>query len=64
MMTGKKMAFIEPTKCKRHDDCPPEKECVAKAIKRDEDGFLYVETDCVGCAKCVKLCPERAITMI
>lgn len=64
MMTGKKMAFIEVAKCDFHEECQPEIQCVAKAIKREDDVYIYVDTECIGCGKCVKLCKNLAITMI
>jgi len=64
MMTGKKMAFIAMAKCELHQECKPQLQCPANAIKREEEDLIFVDTDCTGCGKCVKLCKNLAISMI
>lgn len=39
--------------------------CPAGAIKRDESGRLYADSNaCIGCRKCVTVCPAHVIEMV
>ena len=61
MLTTKKIATIDLQKCDSRKNCKSLALCPTKAIIRDEDGFLYVDTTCTGCGKCIKACVRRAI---
>ena len=60
-----KRAFINPNKCKICYECNPLLNCPAGAVSReDEEDPPYVETYCVGCAQCIKMCQYSAISMV
>ncbi len=62
-MNMMRRAVIDPEKCDGAEVCEPMGICPAQAIER-EDGFTYVNTECKGCGKCVRVCPKQAIKVI
>ena len=60
-----KKAIISETACDKSPFCPAKRVCPVNAISRK--GFtrpfnVDAET-CIGCGKCIKVCPQRAIIM-
>jgi CRP-like cAMP-binding protein/Fe-S-cluster-containing hydrogenase component 2 len=57
--------FDVPTTC-MHCTWSPEcvEACPTDAIRLGNDGFLFVNNQCIGCEECAKACPYDAITMI
>jgi len=52
-----------PVLCHQCQECLPEINCPAGAIKR-VDGCLVVGDDCVGCGLCVEACRFGAVKMV
>ncbi len=57
--------FDVPTTC-MHCTWSPEcvEACPTDAIRLGNDGFLFVNNQCIGCGECATACPYDAITMI
>jgi len=48
--------------CRHCEDAPCIKACITGAMKRNEDGVVYVdENKCVGCWSCILVCPHGAV---
>ena len=58
-----KQAFVDPERCLLCATCPPEEECLRKALVRENrDEMPWVDAyRCLGCMKCKAACPHRAI---
>lgn len=60
MRDGKPALRVEYSACRNCDDAPCMVACPTEAMRRREDGIVYVESDaCVGCQSCVEACPWR-----
>lgn len=60
-----KRAVIDAERCVKRETCEAMLVCPAGAIVReDEEEAPYVDTNCVGCGKCVKVCPHQAISLV
>lgn len=65
-----KKAFIDPNICDRSPFCPVKRVCPVGAITQEVKGFFGAGTPkvdpnkCVGCGKCVQVCPHRAVKMV
>lgn len=63
-----KVAVIDSTKCDRSPFCPAKIVCPVEAITQ-KTGFMTFEmpvihtSKCVGCEKCVRVCPMQAVSM-
>lgn len=63
-----KKAVLTRSKCDHSPFCPVKRVCPVQAITQKK-GFLkadYPEIDpakCVGCGKCVSVCPHGAVVM-
>jgi len=55
-----------PLACTQCDPAPCLKSCPIDAISRDEaTGALLVDNDkCIGCQKCIKVCPNGAVSIL
>ncbi|SES84300.1 4Fe-4S binding protein [Anaerobranca gottschalkii] len=60
------IAYIKPSKCDKSPFCPAKRVCPVNAIYFDEtiNSYKVDEEKCIGCGKCAKVCPQRAIEMI
>lgn len=64
-----KKAIINTSKCDRSPFCPVKRVCPVNAVTQ-EGGFMrsaapVVDKDkCIGCGKCVHVCPMRAVKMV
>lgn len=64
-----KKAYIDPNKCDRSPFCPVKRACPVQAVSQEKKGFFsmasaVVDKDkCIGCGKCVQVCPRRAVIM-
>lgn len=60
-----KKAIIKEAVCDKSPFCPAKRVCPVNAIYRD--GFtkpFKVDAEiCIGCGKCIDVCPQRAIIM-
>lgn len=62
MRGGKPSLSMEYAACRHCDDAFCIAACPTEAIRRRDDGIVYVETEsCVGCKTCVGACPWGAI---
>jgi carbon-monoxide dehydrogenase iron sulfur subunit len=52
-----------PVICWHCRSCPPMKNCPTKALKRNPEGLVYVNEECVGCGKCMETCRVGAIKL-
>lgn len=65
----KKKAVIDPNRCDRSPFCPVKRVCPVKAVSQDVQGFFKagpakVDPEvCIGCGKCVAICPMQAVKM-
>jgi Fe-S-cluster-containing hydrogenase component 2 len=63
-----KVAVINSSKCDRSPFCPVKRICPVKAVTQ-KGSFFKKEvpeidhTKCVGCGKCVPICPRKAVKM-
>jgi len=63
-----KKAVIDKNKCDRSPFCPVKRICPVGAVKQNVS-FLKGDTPvvdvdkCIGCGKCVRICPMKAVTM-
>lgn len=60
-----KSAYIIESKCDKSPFCPSKRVCPTKAIVREGFfmGRVFVnEENCIGCGKCIQVCPHNAIT--
>ena len=64
-----KKASIDPVKCDKSPLCPAKRSCPVQAITQEKKGLFGFEASkvdpekCIGCGKCLKNCPGRAITL-
>jgi Fe-S-cluster-containing hydrogenase component 2 len=64
-----KKAVIDTKKCDRSPFCPVKRICPVKAVEQ-KGGFFSKEAPkvdhelCIGCGKCVAVCPMRAVKMV
>ena len=64
-----KKAVIDSNKCDRSPFCPVKRVCPVKAITQKRR-FLRAETPvidrnaCIGCGKCVSVCPHHAVRLV
>lgn len=65
-----KKAYINPKKCDRSPFCPAKRICPEAAIIQDRIGLFGAgpakvdQEKCIGCTKCVRVCPAAAISMV
>ena len=63
-----KIAKIDKNACDKSPFCPVKRVCPVGAITQ-KGGFLKAgtpevdEEKCIGCGKCVTVCPMRAVSM-
>lgn len=64
-MTGRRTAHIDPHRCDRSPACPAARVCPVGAITPPGPGRSSVvdPAKCIGCGKCLRFCPGRAITL-
>jgi indolepyruvate ferredoxin oxidoreductase alpha subunit len=56
----KKPFQVDKGKCRQHLDCIKKVACPAMYL--DDEGYARINTlQCIGCALCAQICPERAI---
>lgn len=60
-----KKAFIIEAKCDRSPFCPVKRVCPTGAVQRA--GFFMGQVTindekCIGCGKCITVCPHNAVT--
>ena len=64
-----KKAVIDTSRCDRSPFCPVKRICPVNAVTQ-EGGFFRSEAPvvdkekCIGCGKCVAVCPMRAVKMM
>ena len=60
-----KKAIIDSNACDRSPFCPAKRVCPVTAItqKSPYESYSVNEELCIGCNKCVRVCPMDAITM-
>ncbi len=64
-----KKAYVDPNICDRSPMCPAKRICPIGAITQESKGFFSTgpaivdEEKCIGCGKCIQVCPRRAIVM-
>lgn len=64
-----KKATINKNKCDQSPFCPAKRICPVGAITQKKVSFFRGETPivdhdkCIGCGKCVQVCPHGAIKM-
>jgi carbon-monoxide dehydrogenase iron sulfur subunit len=46
--------------CRR---CLPMENCPSKALRRNSEGLIHVNEECIGCGKCVEACSAGAIKL-
>ena len=62
------IARIDANKCTKEESCPAGQSCPIGAITRDREGEAWGPSRvdnrrCLGCGKCVRFCPAKAITV-
>lgn len=64
-----KKAIINNSKCDKSPFCPVKRICPVNAVTQ-QGNFFRSETPvvdsekCIGCGKCVTVCPMRAVKMV
>lgn len=63
-----KKAVFKESKCDRSPFCPVTKVCPTGAAIKIKEGFLKIRVSydpekCIGCGKCIKVCPHAAFAM-
>lgn len=64
-----KKAYIDPNKCDSSPFCISKRVCPVGAIIQEKKGMfkaskpIVSEEICIGCKKCVSVCPHNAISM-
>lgn len=64
-----KKAKIDQNKCDKSPFCPVKRVCPVNAVTQ-KVGFLKADTPiidpdlCIGCGKCVRVCPMKAVKMV
>ncbi|MDK2836696.1 MAG: hypothetical protein PWP21_1473 [Thermosediminibacterales bacterium] len=64
-----KKAVIDKNKCDRSPFCPVKRICPVSAVSQKVN-FFKAETPvvdhdkCIGCRKCVKVCPMKAVKLV
>ncbi|MBS7525657.1 4Fe-4S binding protein [Fusibacter paucivorans] len=62
---AKKVAVIDANRCDRSPFCPVKRVCPVNAVKANMYGVPEVnQSECIGCGKCLRYCPMRAVTMV
>ncbi len=63
-----KMALIDFNRCKPElcGECPAAKACPRKLLKQEKPGEVPMTNpmSCRACGDCVRVCPQKAITII
>lgn len=64
-----KKAVIDKNKCDRSPFCPVKRICPVEAVTQNVKFFRgdtpVVDHDkCIGCGKCVRVCPMKAVKMV
>lgn len=62
------IAKINANKCTKENQCTAELSCPIGAISRTKKGEQYEASvidakRCLGCGKCMRFCPSKAITV-
>jgi Fe-S-cluster-containing hydrogenase component 2 len=52
-----------PTSCRHCEDPHCMKDCPPDAIRRSQNGEVYIRDNCIGCGNCEKNCPYGVIHM-
>ncbi len=59
----KESSFFMPMNCFHCENAPCVLACPTSAMRKREDGIVYVKEDyCIGCKACIIACPFGAIT--
>jgi len=63
-----KLAVIDTNKCDKSPFCPVKRVCPVDAVSQQVSLFgssapVIDEEKCIGCGKCVAVCPMRAVKM-
>ncbi|NBG88254.1 4Fe-4S binding protein [Isachenkonia alkalipeptolytica] len=60
-----KKAVIKESTCDKSPFCPAKRVCTVNAIDRSSflKPFKVIAERCIGCGKCINVCPQRAIIM-
>ena len=63
-----KIAVIDSGRCDKSPFCPVKRVCPVNAVTQQTSIFgsgtpVIDEEKCVGCGKCVSVCPMRAVSM-
>lgn len=64
-----KKAYIDARLCDQSPFCPVKRICPVNAVMQETNGFfsggpvIIDETKCIGCGKCVQVCPRNAVRM-
>ncbi len=53
---------IDQKKCEHSRGCIAARSCPMKAIKYTDDRIMVDLKLCLGCGKCVEVCPNKAIS--
>ena len=64
-----KKAVIDTSSCDKSPFCPVKRVCPVNAVTQEgsffRSGVPVIDSEkCIGCGKCVKVCPMRAVKMI
>lgn len=68
-MKTKKKAVINASKCDNSFLCPAKRICSTGAITQKSKWLIWTketkidQDNCIGCGKCVSVCPHQAIKM-
>lgn len=64
----KKIAVIDPNLCDGSPFCPVRRTCPVQAVSQKNGmlgGTAVVDpAKCIGCGKCVMVCPHKAVKLV
>lgn len=59
-----KKAYIDPKICDGSPFCAVKRVCPVGAVHAKGDVFEVDQSKCIGCGKCVAVCPHAAVKLI